>query len=132
MFRTLLSLLLVGLLMQGLNSAPVMASQVNTEAQTIEKVRLKVAKLGVGDKARVTVRRKDGTKIKGFITQAGTDDFTVRDRQTGNPTTIPYRDVAKLDDNRGRSTLRNILIGVGIGAGAVVAFVAIVFATLDD
>lgn len=132
MFRTLLSLLLVGLLMQGLNAAPVVASQVNNDAQTIEKVRLKVAKLGVGDKARVTVRRKDGTKIKGFITQAGADDFTVRDRQTGDPTAIPYRDVAKLDDNRGRSTMKNILIGVGIGAGAVVAFIAIVFATLDD
>ena len=132
MFRSFLSLALVGLMMQGFNVAPVFAAQRNDETESIEKVRLKAAKLGVGDKARVTVRMKDGTKIKGFITQAGANDFTVRDRKTGDPTTILYRDVAKLEDNRGHSTLRNVLIGVGIGAGAFFAVIVIIFASLDD
>lgn len=75
-----------------------------------------------------TVRMKDGTKIKGFITQAGADDFSVRDGKTGDPRIILYRDVAKVEDNRGHSILRNVLLGVGIGAGAAIAFIAIVFA----
>lgn len=134
MFRTFLSLVLIGLLTQGLNAVPVVAApaQNNTEAQSVEKVRLKVAKVGLGDKARVTVRMKDGRKIKGFVTQAGASDFTVRDRKTGDPTLIPYSDVSKVEDNRGHSTLRNILIGVGVGAGALVAILAIAFFSLED
>jgi hypothetical protein len=132
MFRTLLSLVLVCLLVLGLNSAPAVAAQASGEAQTVEKIKLKVAKLGVGEKARVTVRKKDGAKIKGFITQAGADDFTVRDRNSGAPTTILYTDVAKVEDNRGHSSLRNVLIGVGIGAGALLAVLAIVFSSLED
>ena len=132
MFKSLLSLMLVGLLVHGVNAAPVLAAQGNNDAQAIEKVRLKVAKIGVGAKARATVRMKNGTKIKGFISQAGQDDFTIRDRNTGDPTTVSYRDVIKVDDNRGHSTLRNVLIGVGIGAGAFLAVLLIIFATLED
>jgi hypothetical protein len=133
MFRTFLCLVLVGLMMtQGLSAAPLVAAQNNADAQTNEKVRLKVAKVGLGDKARVTVRMKDGRKIKGFVTQAGTSDFTVRDRKTGDPTLILYSDVSKVEDNRGHSTLRNILIGVGVGAGALVAILAIAFFSLED
>jgi hypothetical protein len=111
------------------NAAP---AQSSADAQTVEKVRLKVAKMGLGDKAKVTVRMKDGRKIKGFVTQAGDKDFTVRDRKTGDPTLILYDDVVKVEDNRGRSTLKNILIGVGVGAGAFLAVILIVFATLED
>jgi hypothetical protein len=132
MFRTFLSLVLVGLLTQGLNAAPALAAQGRDDAQAIEKVRLKVAKLGLGDKARATVKMKDGTKIKGFVTQAGANDFTMRDRKTGEPTLILYRDVLRVEDNRGHSTMRNILIGAGIGAAAFLAVIVIIFATLED
>jgi hypothetical protein len=132
MFRTFLSLLLTGLLMLGLNVAPVVAAQTTNDAQAVEKVRLKVAKLGLGDKARATVRMKDGTKIKGFVSQAGTNDFTVRDRKTGEPTVILYRDVLKVEDNNGHSTLRNILIGAGIGAAALAVVLVVIFSTLED
>jgi hypothetical protein len=133
MFRTFLCLVLVGLMAtQGLSAAALVAAQNNTDAQANEKVRLKVAKVGLGDKAKVTVRMKDGRKIKGFVTQAGTSDFTVRDRKTGDPTLISYSDVSKVEDNRGHSTMRNILIGVGVGAGALAAILAIAFFSLED
>jgi hypothetical protein len=135
MFRTFLSLALVALLCQSLNAAPVVAAvtpQGNADAQTTEKIRLKVAKIGLGDKAKITVRMKDGRKVKGFITQAGANDFTVRDRKTGDPTLIVYGDVNKVEDNRGHSSLRNILIGVGVGAGALLAVLAIIFVSLED
>lgn len=132
MFRKILSLLIIVLLMQSLSAATVFAAQTRDDEEAVEKVRIKVAKQGLGDKARVTVRMKDGTKVKGFIAQAGADDFTVRHRKTGEPTLIRYRDVAKVESNRGHSTLRNVLIGVGVGVGAFLALIAITIAHSDD
>jgi hypothetical protein len=123
--------MLTGLLIMSLNAAPVLAAQGN-DAAAAEKVKVKVAQLGVGDKTRVTVRMKDGTKLKGSITQAGANDFTVRDRKTGNATTILYSDVARLDDNRGGSALRNTLIAVGVGVGIVVVGIGILIVSLKD
>jgi hypothetical protein len=102
-----------------------------SEAMTLERIKAKVAKLGVGEKAKATVFLKNGTKTKGYIAQAGDDDFVLRDRKTDAPTTIRYVDVAKVDSNRGHSTARNIGIGVGIGVGAFLAVIAITLAHLD-
>ena len=111
-------------------SMPVAAQQTNSNGT--DKVKAKVAKLGVGEKAKATVILKDGTKRKGYIGQAGGDDFVLRDRKTDSPTTIRYSDVTKVESNKGHSTARNLAIGIGIGAGAFLAIIAIVFASLDD
>ena len=74
---------------------------------------------------------KDGTRRKGYIGQAGSDDFVIRDRKTDAPTTINYADVVKVESNKGHSTARNIAIGVGIGVGALLAVIFITIAHLD-
>jgi hypothetical protein len=109
---------------------PVAAQHPNSNG--IEKVKAKVAKLGVGEKAKATVILKDGTKKKGYIGQAGDDDFVLRDRKTDSPTTIRYSEVTKVESNKGHSTARNLALGIGIGAGAFLAVIAIVFASLND
>jgi hypothetical protein len=129
--RTYLTCLLASVLFVVSISLPVAAQQTNTQATPIEKIKAKVAKLGVGEKAKATVFLKDGTKKKGYIGQAGSDDFVLRDRKTDAPTTISYADVAKVDSNRGHSTARNIAIGVGIGVGALLAVIFITIAHLD-
>ncbi|HSE22592.1 MAG TPA: hypothetical protein VLB68_13080, partial [Pyrinomonadaceae bacterium] len=88
-------------------------------------------KLGVGEKAKATVFLKNGSKIKGYIGQAGNEDFVLRDRKTDSPTTIRYSEVSKVESNRGHSTARNIAIGVGIGVGALLAIIGITIAHLD-
>jgi hypothetical protein len=98
----------------------------------VEKVKIKIAKLGVGAKAKATIRLKDGSKTKGYIAQAGEDNFVIRDRKTDAPTTIRYADVAKVEENQGHSTARNIAIGVGIGVGALLLAIAISIASLND
>jgi hypothetical protein len=112
-------------------SLPVAAQQSDVQATAVEKVRIKIAKLGVGEKAKATVILRDGTKTKGYIAQAGSDDFVLRDRKTNAPTTIRYTEVSKVESNRGHSTARNIAIGVGVGVGAVLAIIAITIAHLD-
>ena len=102
-----------------------------SQPMTVDKIKTKVAKLGVGDKARATVFLKNGTKLKGYIAQAGESDFVLRDRKTDAPSTITYDDVARIDSNKGHSTARNIAIGVGIGAGALLAIIFITIAHLD-
>ena len=128
--KTYLTCLLASVLFIASISMPVTAQQPNSNG--IEKIKAKVAKLGVGEKAKATVILKDGTKKKGYIGQAGDDDFVLRDRKTDSPTTIRYSDVTKVESNKGHSTARNLAIGIGIGAGAFLAVIAIVFASLND
>jgi hypothetical protein len=96
-----------------------------------DEVKAKVAKLGVGANAKATIRLKDGSKKKGYIAQAGEDDFVIRDRKTDAPTTIRYSEVVKVEENQGHSTARNIAIGVGIGVGALLAVIGIAIARID-
>ncbi len=110
---------------------PATTRQADAQAALVEKVKIKIAKLGVGAKAKATIRLKDGSKTKGYIAQAGEDNFVIRDRKTDAPTTIRYADVAKVEENRGHSTARNIGIGIGIGVGALLLAIAISIAHLD-
>jgi len=113
------------------SSMPVAAQQSNSQGTPLDSVRAKVAKLGVGEKAKATVILKDGTKKKGYIAQAGSDDFVLRDRKTDAPTAIRYSDVTKVESNKGHSTARNLALGIGIGAGAFLAILLIAIAHLD-
>lgn len=95
----------------------------NKQTDPIEKIKIQVARLGVGEKARATITTRDGAKTKGYVYRAGDDDFEIRDRKTNAATTIRYDNVAKVDDNRGHSVARNVLIIAGIGTAIVLASV---------
>ena len=94
-----------------------------TQKSPVNKAKSSVARLGVGSKARATIKLNDGTKVKGYVYSAGEEDFVIRDRKTDTPTNIRYVDVKSVDDHRGHSTARNILIIVGAGAAITVAAV---------
>ena len=126
-----LTCLLAVLLLLSTLALPVAAKQGDKQAMPVEQIKIKVAKLGVGEKAKATVILKDGTKVKGYIAQAGDDEFVLRDRKTDAPTTVRYTDVAKVESNRGHSTARNLAIGIGIGAGALLLTILAVIAHLD-
>lgn len=127
-----LTSLLVFSLVIAVGALPISAQQSSSlELTTLENVKSKVAKIGVGEKAKATVILKNGSKMKGYIGQAGSDEFVLRDRKNDSPTTIRYSDVSKVESNRGHSTARNIAIGVGIGVGALLAIIGITIAHLD-
>lgn len=134
MKRKYLVVALVALLLQSVAGAPAVAAakkQAENDTQLLEGVKVKVARLGVGEKARVTVRFKDGTKLKGYIAQAKDSEFIVRDRKTDAPSVVRYQDVARVDSNRGHSTARNVTIGTAIGAGVVLTILGVLISTLD-
>jgi hypothetical protein len=105
---------------------------INAQTSSSEQVKVQIAKLGLGEKARATITLKNGSKVKGYVARADENDFVIRDRKTDAPTTIQYADVAKVEKNKGHSTARNLGLGIGIGVGAFLAVIAIVFASLND
>ena len=129
--KTFVSLLMAVMLVGATVSQSVLASQNKSQVPTVEAVKSKIARQGIGAKAKATIKLKNGTKVKGYVAQAGEDDFVMRDRKTDAPTTIRYEDVLKVEENRGHSTARNIAIGVAVGVGAVLAIIGITIAHLD-
>jgi hypothetical protein len=126
---------LVALLLGSFNVMPAAVAAQKTElvsdAELLERVRVKVARLGVGERARVTVRFKDGSKLKGYIAQAKDAEFVVRDRKTDAPSIVLYRDVARIESNRGHSTAKHVALSTAIGIGSIFTVLAITIASLD-
>ena len=94
------------------------------ETQAVEKVKAKIAKLGVGEKARVQIKIRNGQKLKGYISSAGQDDFTLTERDSGQKRTLAYSDVVEIKKRGGLSTGAKLAIAGGITV-AVVAVIAI-------
>ncbi len=100
----------------------------NSEA---EKARAKVEKMGVGQNARVEVRLRDNTRLKGYISHAGEDSFTVMDSKMGTAQTLAYTDVAQVKKPGGFST-RALLIIAAVATAAVVVGVTVAKPVLCD
>ena len=104
---------------------------ITAQTTSSDQVKLQVAKLGLGEKARATITLKNGSKVKGYVARADENDFVIRDRKTDAPTTIQYADVVKVQKNKGHSMARNLAIGIGIGVAAFVVVIGIVNSRLD-
>lgn len=126
--------LAVALAMSSTNSA--LEAQVSAEsgtAQTPEqkktaKIKAEVAKRGVGEKARVRVKLRDGHELKGYITRIEEDSFELQkdpDKLDPLPAkerllSISYADVVKIRGPRSRAAK------IGVDVGETILFVAIV------
>jgi hypothetical protein len=120
MFRRTLAIMISGILLSSvLGYAPARA-QAQAVDGSAEKARTAVQKLGVGPKSRVEVKLQDGTKLKGSISAAGDDTFTVTDSKTGAARTVAYADVAQVKRPGGGLSARTWVI---IGAAAVAAVI---------
>jgi hypothetical protein len=120
MWRRLFSIALVVLIFHAGNSLLIhdvaLANQADANA---EKVKAAVAKRGTGPKAKVTVKLKDKTKLKGYISNASGDSFTLSDTKSGQVRTFAYSDVLQVKKQGGMSLAAKIGIGVGVGVGAL-------------
>lgn len=122
MIKRSLSLLLM-ILLTFVAAARAAGQASTTQASDTEKIKSKVARLGVGEKARAQVKLRTGEKIKGYVSRAGETDFVITDKKTAETKTFLYADVLDVKKPGGLSTAAKIGIGVGIG----VAVLAIVF-----
>jgi len=106
-------------------------SKEDKQALRATEVKAGILKLGVGSDARVALKLRDNQKLAGFITEASSDSFVLKDVKTGTSTTVPYRDVVQA---RGHniSTGAKIAIGIGIGVGLTILVLYLIFMNYQD
>ena len=125
MLKKILSLMLVGLLLNviGVNSAYA-GSKEEKEARFVEKVKAGVRKLGTGREARVEVKLRDKTKLKGYVGEAGEDNFVDVDDKTGAASTVAYPQVQQV---KGNNLSKAAKIALGVGVILLPIIVAVIF-----
>ena len=95
------------------------------DAQFAAKVKTAIFKLGTGHEARVEMKLRDGTKLKGFVSEAYEDHFVVTDEKTGVAKDVAYPQV-KQAKGHNLSTGAKIAIGVGVAVGALILILVVV------
>jgi hypothetical protein len=134
-FKRVLAIMLTGMLMTmatGLRPINAQSFQAaGPDDPRAAKGRLDVAKLGVGEKARVEVKLRDNSKLKGYIGEANEDSFTVVNSKNGSEQRIAYADVQKVNKaGSGFSTRSWIILGAAV-AGAVATWIILKPALCD-
>lgn len=124
MLKRLVSLGMAALLLHAADvmTPPTLARTTQGERKAA-KVKADVAKRGTGEKARVVVKLRDGSKLKGHVSRAGDDSFTLTDSGSGQTRTLSYSDVAQVRKPGGLPPGAKL----GIGVGALVGVLALVY-----
>ena len=131
MSKRLFTLALAGLMLNLFFFAPSVGGRPqDDETKRVNKVRGQIARIGTGPKARVEVRLRDETKLKGFIGESDETHFVVVNTKTGARTTLEYPQVQKVYSHRLVSGFKTAL-AVGIGIGAALFTVALLCAASD-
>ena len=124
MLKKVLCLVLTGFLINAVAACSAYGRSQDEQARNIEKVKENVRKLGVGKDARVEVKLQDGRKLKGYIQEAGEDNFTLIDSRSGAATSVAYAQVKELKGTN-RSTAAKVGINVAKAVGIVAAVAGI-------
>ncbi len=122
--KKILSLTLITLLTQMLFVHSTFAG--NKEEKFAEKVKAEVAKLGTGTDAKIKLKLKDGTKIKGYIMEANENQFVVMNAKTGQAVPVAYLQVGQAKGNN-LSTGTIVLLGFA----AFIVVLIVLFANIS-
>lgn len=125
MFRKIFAIMLSATVLLTAFGLQSMRAQGLTDARATEKIRSSVQKIGVGGNARVDVKLRDNTQLKGYISDASQDSFTVVDNRTGARNTVFYADASSVKKtSRGVSTKTWLIVGAA-AIGAVVTWIIV-------
>ena len=122
MLKRILCLALAGLLVNlaGAGTTARAASKEEKEARFAERVKAGIAELGTGPDARVEVKLRDKTKLKGHLSEVTGEHFVVTDSKTGAATSVAYSQVKQVK-GQNLSTGARIAIGVALAVGLLIA-----------
>ena len=95
-------------------------AQTAPDFQETAKTRAAVQKLGVGRDARVEVKLRDKTKLKGYISAAERDSFTLADSKTGSTQNISYTEVDQVKKHHSGLSTRSWIIVGAIATAAII------------
>jgi len=120
MKRTLTTLFLAyAVVLSTLGPAARAQSSLNTETKAKAEVVDRLNK----KETRVKVKLRNGSEVKGRITQSSDNSFTLTDEKTGSRSDIAYADVVNVE-GRGMSKKKKTFIAIGAGAAVFAALVA--------
>lgn len=133
MFKINHTLMLIGVLILSMSAATMTPGKSKEEkaAEFAGKVKAGITRLGVGPDARVEVKLRDRTKLKGYVSQIGDESFVVADVKTGLTTEVQYPDVAKVKGNN-LSSGATIAIAVGLAVGATILVLYLIHLAATD
>lgn len=128
MFKKVLSLVLVGFVLSvGAVGPAHAASKEEKETRLAEKVKDGISKLGTGPAARVQIKLRDKTKLKGYVSEAGEDSFVIVDEKTGATSRVAYPQVQQVKGNN-----HSRAVEIAIGVGVILLPIVIVLLTVRD
>lgn len=76
-----------------------------------------------GTGARVEVKLKDGSRLRGVIAEAGEETFVLREQKTGAARTIAYTEATEVKKHDMSKWVILAIVGVTVAAVAIVAAV---------
>ncbi|HSB29713.1 MAG TPA: hypothetical protein VLE19_17730 [Pyrinomonadaceae bacterium] len=128
--KKLVLLVMVAVLTNIIPCGQAMAQQTapNDDVKHTERIKKAVSKTGASLDREVTVKLRDNTEIRGWISEIADDHFVVKST-SGAPYTFPYAQVEKLTAHKfysGRQdpvstpSLKPVIAGVAIGIGVIV------------
>ncbi len=105
----------------GVNDASLAREQEATQATGAHEREIAARVRRIGVNRVVRIERADGRRSDAFLEDVLPDAIvvTILEGQDRRRETIPFAEVKKIDEVRGHA-LRNVLIGVGIGAAVLV------------
>ena len=111
MIKKFTSLMLIGLLLNLAFCSTTKANNVQPDAKRAAKVKSAISKLGAGRETGVKIKLLDNTKIVGYISEIGDEDFTIVDELNNKTVPIPYSQVKQL---KGKNNLTGAKIVLGL------------------
>ena len=128
MERTLTTLFLAhALVLSTLGPSARAQSSLNAETKAKAEVVNRLNK----KETRVKVKLRNGSEVKGRLTQSSENSFTLTDEKTGNRSDIAYVDVVNVE-GRGMSKKKKTFIAIGAGAAVFAAMFAYAFTHIWD
>ena len=128
MKRTLTTLFLAhALVLSTLGPGARAQSSLNAETKAKAEVVNRLNK----KETRVKVKLRNGSEVKGRLTQSSENSFTLTDEKTGNRSDIAYADVMNVE-GRGMSKKKKMFIAIGAGAAVFAAMFAYAFTHIWD
>ncbi len=129
--KKLLTMMVACLVVSSVSVRPVAASSnAEKEVRFAGKVKLGVEKLGSGRDTSVEVKLRDKTRLKGYVSEIGENEFVVTDVKTGASNKVAYADVKQIKGNN-MSTGAKIAIGVSVAVGLILLISWLIIASSD-
>ena len=121
MFKKYVILMMTFLVINLSCGATIFASGSNEkdDAKNAEKVKTEISKLGSGKDAKIEVKQKDGTKLKGYVSQINENNFVVVDEKTGAVSEVSYPNVKQI---KGHHVSTGVKVAIVVGIVVVVVF----------